>query len=237
MDRRKFIAGALGTACVPFAVEAQQTGKLRRVGWLDYSSSAENLGVFAQAMGGRGWVDGKSLRIEYRGGEGKLERLASVAARAGRGSRQTSSSRRARSKRSPPGRRRATIPIVMTGVDDPVELGLVASLARPGGNVTGLASARRELNGKLLSLLRELAPRASSVAVLWDSTDPDHRVHPRPPAGRRRQTLGVPLNAVAGAAAHRGRAGVRDLQEAGKPDAHRPAEQHARSRAGSPTSR
>ncbi len=63
----------------------------------------------------------------------------------------------------------------MTGVNDPVERGLVASLARPGGNITGLANAGTELNGKLLSLLRELIPRASSVAVIWDSTDPEHR--------------------------------------------------------------
>jgi putative ABC transport system substrate-binding protein len=194
MDRRKFIVGALGTACVPFAVEAQQTGKLRRVGWLDYSSSAENLGVFAQAMGGRGWLDGKTLRIDYRGGEGKIERLASVAAELVRlpadvivspGTSETLAARKAT----------ASIPIVMVGVDDPVELGLVASLARPGGNVTGLTSARRELSGKLLSLLRELAPKSSGVAVLLDSTDPDYRVilgHLRVAA----QTLKMPLNAV-----------------------------------------
>ena len=69
-----------------------------------------------------------------------------------------------------------SVPIVMAGVDDPVARGLVASLARPGRNITGIASARRELSGKLLSLARELAPGSSRVAVLWDSTDPDHRV-------------------------------------------------------------
>jgi putative ABC transport system substrate-binding protein len=64
----------------------------------------------------------------------------------------------------------------MAGVDDPVAQKLVASLARPGRNVTGVASARRELGGKLMSLIRELGPGASRVTVLWDSADPDHRV-------------------------------------------------------------
>src|SRR4029450_14009146 len=67
-----------------------------------------------------------------------------------------------------------SIPIVMTGVDDPVESGLVESLARPGGNITGVANVRRKLTEKLLSLLREVFPRASSVAVLWDATYRDH---------------------------------------------------------------
>jgi putative ABC transport system substrate-binding protein len=88
-----------------------------------------------------------------------------------------------------------SIPIVMTGVNDPVERGLVASLARPGGNITGLANAGTELNGKLLSLLRELIPRASSVAVIWDSTDPEHTVI----LGylqRSARALGMSVNAV-----------------------------------------
>ncbi|MCC6197860.1 MAG: ABC transporter substrate-binding protein, partial [Burkholderiales bacterium] len=66
-----------------------------------------------------------------------------------------------------------TIPIVMSGVDDPVGRGLIASLARPGGNVTGLASTAREMNEKLLSLVRDLLPQASSVAVLYDTNDVD----------------------------------------------------------------
>jgi putative ABC transport system substrate-binding protein len=175
VNRREFAAAALATACIPPAAFAQPAGRLYRVGWLDLSSSAENLGVFAQAMGARGWVDGKSFRIDYRGGEGKADRLAAVAAELARvpadvivapGSAEAQAARRAT----------GSIPIVMSAVDDPVDLGLVASLARPGGNVTGLASARKEQSGKLLSLLREVVPRATSVAVLWDSTDPDHRV-------------------------------------------------------------
>jgi putative ABC transport system substrate-binding protein len=194
VNRRKFIALALSAVWAPFAAKAQQPGRVHRIGWLDYSSSAENLGIFVQAMSGRGWVQGKSFGIEYRGGEGKAERLATVATELVRlpadvivapGTLETLAARKATS----------TIPIVMFGVDDPVERGLVGSLARPGGNITGLANAGRELNGKLLSLLRELVPRASSVAVLWDSNDPDHRVtlgHLEAAA----KTLGVLLNAV-----------------------------------------
>ena len=194
MNRRKFIVAALGTVGAPFTVDAQLTGKVYRVGWLDYSSSAENLGVFAQAMAARGWLDGKTLKIEYRGGEGKIEQLATVTAELVRlpvdvivvpGTSAALTAKKATS----------SIPIVMVGVDDPVELGIVASLARPGGNVTGLTNARRELSGKLLSLFRELAPRAASAAVLWDSTDPEHRVILGYLQSAAR-TLGVPLNSV-----------------------------------------
>src|SRR5260370_30324680 len=80
MTRREFIGAALGAVFTPFAVEAQQMRNLYRVGWLDYSSSAENLGIFLQAMGARGWLEGKTFRIEYRGGEGKTEQLLTVAA-------------------------------------------------------------------------------------------------------------------------------------------------------------
>jgi putative ABC transport system substrate-binding protein len=194
VDRRKFVAAALTAACTPFTVEAQPTGKLYRIGWLDLSSSAENLGVFAQAMGARGWIDGKSFRIDYRGGEGKTERLATVTADLVRlpvdilvapGTPEALAAAKAT----------RTIPIVMSGVDDPVELGLVASLARPGGNVTGLTNARRGLSEKLLSLLRELLPRAMTGAVIYDAGDPEHKVF----AGylqNAARTLGVTLNTV-----------------------------------------
>jgi putative ABC transport system substrate-binding protein len=175
MRRRELIAAALAAACAPVRVAAQPTGRLNRIGWLDYSSAAENLGIFVQAMTARGWQDGRTFRVEYRGGEGRNERLATVAVDLARlpadvivapGTPEALAARKATT----------VIPIVMVGVDDPVDRGLVASLARPGGNVTGLANARRELSGKLLSLLRETFPRATSVAVLWDSTDPEPRV-------------------------------------------------------------
>jgi putative tryptophan/tyrosine transport system substrate-binding protein len=194
VNRRKFTAAALGAACLPFGAGAQPTARVQRVGWLDYSSSAENLGIFAQAMGARGWLDGKTYRIDYRGGEGNSARLATVAAELARlpadiiiapGTVEALAAKKAT----------AAIPIVMAGVDDPVELGLVASLSRPGGNVTGLTNARKELSGKLLSLLREVFPRASSAALLWDATDPEHKVVLAYFQGAAK-TLGVSLNAV-----------------------------------------
>jgi len=194
MDRRGTLVALLVLGVAPRIVRAQQTGKAYRVGWLDYSSSAENLGIFVQAMGERGWLEGKTFKVEYRGGEGKTEQLSKMAAELVRlpvdvivapGTREAIAAKKAT----------GSIPIVMMGVDDPVESGLVASLARPGGNVTGLASARRELSGKLLSLLREFFPRASSVAVLWDSTNPELQVT----VGYLQvaaRTLGVSLNSV-----------------------------------------
>jgi putative tryptophan/tyrosine transport system substrate-binding protein len=194
MRRRELIAAALASACAPLNLTAQPAAKLHRIGWLDYSSAAENLGVFVQAMTALGWQKGKTFRIEYRGGEGRGEHLSAVAAELVRlpadlivapGTPEALAARKATN----------VIPIVMAGVDDPVDRGLVASLARPGGNVTGLANARREFSGKLLSLLREIFPRATSVAVLWDSTDPEPRVilgYIQAAA----KTLGVTVNAV-----------------------------------------
>jgi putative ABC transport system substrate-binding protein len=193
VNRREFLGGALGTLCVPSVVVAQ-ADRTRRIGWLDFSSSAENLGIFEQAMAGRGWTKGKAFSLDYRGGEGKIERLAAVTTELIRlpvdvivapGTPEALAARNATK----------TVPIVMAGVDDPVARGLVASLARPGRNITGVASARRELSGKLLSLVRELAPGSTRVAVLWDSTDPDHRVI----LGDLRaaaQTINVSLDAV-----------------------------------------
>ena len=194
MNRRGTLVTLLALGVAPRIVGAQQPGKTYRVGWLDYSSSAENLGIFVQAMGERGWLEGKTFKVEYRGGEGKTEHLSKMAVELVRlpvdvivapGTREAIAAKKAT----------GSIPIVMMGVDDPVESGLVASLARPGGNVTGLASARRELSGKLLSLLREFFPRASSVAVLWDSTNPELQVT----VGYLQvaaRTLGVSLNSV-----------------------------------------
>jgi putative ABC transport system substrate-binding protein len=194
MDRRGTLVTLFALGVAPRIVGAQQPAKTYRVGWLDYSSSAENLGIFAQAMGERGWLEGKTFKVEYRGGEGKAEQLSKMAVELVRlpadvivapGTREAIAAKKATD----------SIPIVMNGVDDPVESGLVVSLGRPGGNVTGLASARRELSGKLLSLLREFSPRASSVAVLWDSTNPESQVT----LGYLQiaaRTLGVSLNSV-----------------------------------------
>lgn len=195
MDRRELILAGLTAACLPSVGAAQAIGKVQRVGWPDYSSAAENLGIFVQALAMRGWVEGQTFAMEYRGGEGNATRLSTAAATLARlpvniivapGTAEALAARKATE----------TIPIVMTGVDDPVERGLVMSLARPGTNVTGLAGAGRELNDKLLSLVREIVPRAPSVGVLWDSNDADQRVVLGQIEAAAR-TLGMKLNPVA----------------------------------------
>lgn len=196
MHRRTFIAASLaaGLVLASRSGAGQQAGKHYRIGWLDYSSAADNLGIFVQAFAKRGWIRDKTFSIEYRGGEGTLEHLQAVARELALlpvdviiapGVLEAVAARDATN----------VVPIVMTGIDDPVARRLVASLARPGGNVTGLAKADGALSAKLLSLLREALPRASNVAVLWDSNEPDARIILGQLQGGAR-ALGVELNAL-----------------------------------------
>jgi putative tryptophan/tyrosine transport system substrate-binding protein len=173
LRRREFVGGVLAAFCVRTLARAQ-SDRLYRIGWLDLNSSTGYLGAFEKALVARGWVKGQNFGVEYRGGEGRIERLAAVAAELVRlpvdaivapGATEAAAA----------GRATKSIPIVMAGVDDPVARGLVASLARPGRNITGVAGARRELSGKLLASVREITPPKTRVAVLTVSTDPDHR--------------------------------------------------------------
>jgi putative ABC transport system substrate-binding protein len=152
----------------PVITEAQQTGKIFRMGILDPSTasgSAVFWEVLRQELSKLGWIEGKNIAIEYRFGEQKLERLPELAADlvrlkvdlivvAG----------------TPPAfvAKNATtaIPIVMINIPDPVGLGLVASLARPGGNVTGLAALAPELNTKRLEILKDAVPKLALVGLL-----------------------------------------------------------------------
>lgn len=173
MNRRELLGSALAMLCATPRVVALSE-RNARIGWLELNASADNLGIFEQAMARRGWTRGTTFSLEYRSGEGKPERLASVCADLVRlpvdvivapGAAEVLAAKSATK----------SIPIVMARVDEPVARGLFGSFAQPGRNVTGVASARRELNARLLSLVHELAPRVSRVAVLWDSTDPGHR--------------------------------------------------------------
>jgi ABC-type uncharacterized transport system substrate-binding protein len=150
------------------AAEAQQTGKIFRIGFLDTSTasgSAVLAEAFQQELSKLGWIEGKNITIEYRFAEQKLERLPELAADLVRlkvdlivvtGPPQTLAAKSATT----------TIPIVMTSASDPVGAGLVASLARPGGNVTGLSSLGTELITKRLEVLKDAVPRLSRVGVL-----------------------------------------------------------------------
>ena len=155
-------------------VDAQQAKKVPRIGYLTGSSPSArsaNIEAFGQGLRELGYVEGKNIVIEYRYTEGKLDRLPVLAAELLRlnvevivtgGPAVTRAVKEAT----------ATIPIVMTQDPDPVGSGFVASLARPGGNITGLSTLSPEISGKRLELLKEIVPKLSRVAVLGTSTRP-----------------------------------------------------------------
>jgi putative ABC transport system substrate-binding protein len=169
MDRRDTVLALLALGAAPLAAEAQQAAKVARIGYLspNLASSPHLRDAFVQGLRDLGYVEGRNVVIEYRDAEAKLERLPALAAElvalkvdvifVGGGTRVTLAAMQATK----------TIPIVFTGVGDPVESGLVTSLARPGGNVTGLSSLGPELVGKRLELLKQAVPGVDRVAVLW----------------------------------------------------------------------
>ncbi len=165
---------ALLVACVGMA-EAQQAKKVPRIGFVSGSGDPSRLGspveAFRQGLRDLGYVEGKNIVVEYRSLEGNLDRTTGFIAElvqlkvdifvssnfpAIRAAKQATK----------------TIPIVMVTLVDPVATGLVDSLARPGGNITGLTRLTRELSGKRLELLKEVVPGISRVGVLWDANAP-----------------------------------------------------------------
>jgi putative tryptophan/tyrosine transport system substrate-binding protein len=159
---------------VPLAVDAQRPEKLYRIGMLERSSpaiNAANLEGFRQGLRELGYVEGKSFVIEYRSAEGRDERFPGLATELVRLkvdlilTRGTPAALAAKNATE-------TIPVVMTGTGDPVGAGIVASLARPGGHVTGLSSASTELDAKRVGLLKELVPRAARIAALFNMSNP-----------------------------------------------------------------
>src|SRR6266478_4282921 len=174
--KKKVIGLALGALLFALSVSAaaQQTGKVARIGYLvaaSPSSNAARIEPFRQGLRELGYVEGKNIVIEWRYAEGKLDRLPALAAELVRlkvdvivtsGPTVTRAAKEATNM----------IPIVMAFDNDPVGSGVVASLARPGGNITGLSILAPEISGKQLELLKEIVPRLSRVAVLGNSTQP-----------------------------------------------------------------
>lgn len=173
---RKIIICVLTTALlstVPF-VEAQQPGKISRIGILN-PGRRNDVGIealseaFRQGLKDLGYVEGKNLALEYRFAEAEPDRLREIAAEFVRlkvdviFTINTPASRAAKNVTQ-------TIPIVFTWVADPLDL--VASLARPGGNITGLTSIAADLSGKRLELLKEALSGVSRVGILWNSANP-----------------------------------------------------------------
>jgi putative ABC transport system substrate-binding protein len=157
------------TLCV--SAQAQQTGKVFRIGFLDSSTASGSAGLvdaFRQELSKLGWMEGKNIAIEYRFAEQKPERVPELAAELIRLNVNlivvtgTPPALAAKSATS-------TIPIVMTNSGDPVGAGLVASLARPGGNVTGLSGLNPQLNTKRMEVLKDVVPKLSRVGLLLGS--------------------------------------------------------------------
>jgi putative ABC transport system substrate-binding protein len=169
--------GLTFTLCGAVA-QAQQPTKVPRIGYLtpvSLSANSARVDAFRQGLRELGYVEGKNIVIEWRSAEGKLDRLPALAAELVRLKVDVIVS-------SGPGATRpakeatSTIPIVMTQDSDPVGSGFVASLARPGGNITGLSNFAPELSGKRLEILREVVPKLSRVAVLGTSTGTTYAV-------------------------------------------------------------
>ena len=172
MRRREFITLLGGAAAWPLAARAQRPERMRRIGVLmnltaDDSVSQDRLTAFVQGLQELGWTVGRNLQVDYRWGAGNVERYRTFAAElvaltpdvlVTAGAPAVEALQRAT----------RTVPIVFTNVTDPVGGGLVASLARPGGNTTGLTLSEYGLSGKWLELLKEIAPRVTRAAVLRD---------------------------------------------------------------------
>ena len=175
IDRRTFIVSVVGGILTASrAAEAQQAGKVYRIGYLSAPTRASverGLQAFLQTLRELGWIEGKNLIIEYRWADGNIERLPSLAAEL--------VAQKVDLIVAPAGtaalaakKATSSIPIVMIFPADPVGLGLVASVRRPGGNVTGTTSTpSSEIFGKQLQILKEAVPRATRVALLVNPVD------------------------------------------------------------------
>ena len=164
----------VGTSITPPAARAQSTKRTALIGMLvvgNTPESARNFDAFKQSLRESGWVDGETVRLEWRFSEGRPERFPELAAElvglkseviVAAGSQATKAAIGAT----------ATIPIVFLGAADPVGAGFVASLARPGGRVTGVTNQFGDLPGKILQLAREVTPRLRHVGIVWNPNDP-----------------------------------------------------------------
>src|ERR1700726_4057282 len=174
IGRRKFI-GVLGGAAVawPLAAHAQQAGKLPTIGFLGAATAlaaSQRVAAFVQRLRELGWIEGRTIAIEYRWDKGRPERHAEFAAEFVRLKLDlivANGIAVAKVKQAT-----AVIPIVFPLAPDPVGGGLVASLARPGGNVTGLSVQGPDLAGKRVELLREVVPRLRRLAIMFDAGYP-----------------------------------------------------------------
>jgi putative ABC transport system substrate-binding protein len=181
MNRRTFLCGlTLGMLAAPLNAKAQQAGKAPRLGMLSFTvpdtqEESRRIGIFKQGLRELGYVEGQSVALEYRHSGGRDELLPRLAAELVNlkvnviltyGTKATRAAKQAT----------GTIPIVMLTALDPVGAGLVANLARPGGNITGSSEVSEELSAKRLDLLKAAVPKAKRIAVLFDPSQPTNAV-------------------------------------------------------------
>ena len=174
--RREFIAGLGGAVAWPLVTRAQQPGRMRRIGVLMFVSMDDPFGQSAiaglqQALRELGWIEGRNVAIDYRWGADDTNRFRKYAAELVALApdvivTQNGGTALALKQASD------TVPIVFAGAPDPVGRGLVESLARPGGNITGFSGVEYGSSGKLLGLLKEIAPRVTRAAVIRDPVAP-----------------------------------------------------------------
>jgi putative tryptophan/tyrosine transport system substrate-binding protein len=192
MNRRAFVTGLGAVLAAPLAAEAQQTNYIYRVGILESSAIWE---PFHQRLRELGYVEGRNLIVENRSvTEGKPEQISVMAQQLIKmkvdvivtaGAVATGAAKRATT----------TIPIVMIAVGDPVGIGLVQSLARPGGNVTGSSVLGPETAMKRLELLKELMPRLAKFALIWNASNPANLIYERD-TGNAARALHVTMQSV-----------------------------------------
>ncbi len=204
MKRREFIALVSGAAAWPLALpltaRAQQSRKLRRIGYLYGGTEAANqdhIDAFKAGMRDLGHIEGRDFVFEARFADGHFERLASLAKELLALQPDvlfvatTPANLAAKAATS-------TTPIVMVGVADPIGAGLISNLARPGGNITGITNVVAELTGKRLEILKEIVPTASKIAVMANPDDPNMPLQMRnaEPAARSLQVQLEPVLAI-----------------------------------------
>jgi putative ABC transport system substrate-binding protein len=174
MKRRRFISLLGGATAWPLVARAQEAGRVYRIGFLGNSTAALEVNLvepFRDGLRNLGYIEGRNILIEYRWAEGKYERFPALIAELI--ALKVDAIVTAGTPASLAVKMAATaIPLVMVAVGDPVATGLVASLGRPGGNITGLTSISSEMAGKRLELLREVVPKLSHIAVLWNAASP-----------------------------------------------------------------
>lgn len=195
MKRRELLAFLALSPFLGNPAEAQQAGKVWRIGVLMPGAPPEPLvDAIKEGLRGLGRIEGRDYVFEIRWAEGKLDRLGALAAELVAAKVDLITSLSTPGALAAKGAT-ATIPIVFTGVGDPVGTGVVGSLAHPGGNVTGLSILATELAGKRLEILREIAPGGTAVAMLWNDTNPGMvlRAREATDAGKR---LGLGIRSI-----------------------------------------